>query len=79
MVKKYGADPLRYFMAREIVFGKDGDFSWEQFINRYNSELANDLGNLLSRATNMVKQYFDGTDSRAGRARGLRRPDEALA
>jgi methionyl-tRNA synthetase len=47
-------------MAREITFGKDGDFSWEQFINRYNSELANDLGNLLSRATSMMKQYFDG-------------------
>lgn len=60
VVEKYGADPLRYFMAREIVFGKDGDFSWEQFINRYNSELANDLGNLLSRAANMMKQYFGG-------------------
>ena len=60
VVKKYGGDPLRYFMAREIIWGKDGDFSWEQFINRYNSELANDLGNLLSRATNMLKQYFDG-------------------
>jgi methionyl-tRNA synthetase len=55
-----GADPLRYFMTREVVFGKDGDFSWDQFINRYNSELANDLGNLVSRATNMLKQYFDG-------------------
>jgi methionyl-tRNA synthetase len=61
VVKKYGADPLRYFMTREIVWGRDGDFSWEQFINRYNSELANDLGNLVSRATNMLKQYFDGS------------------
>jgi methionyl-tRNA synthetase len=60
VVEKYGADPLRYYMAREIIFGKDGDFSWEQFINRYNSELANDLGNLVSRATNMVKQYLGG-------------------
>jgi methionyl-tRNA synthetase len=60
VVAKYGADPMRYFMAREVVFGKDGDFSWEQFINRYNSELANDLGNLLSRATNMVRQYLGG-------------------
>ncbi len=59
VVKKYGADSLRYFMAREIIWGKDGDFSWEQFINRYNAELANDLGNLLSRSTNMLKQYFD--------------------
>jgi len=61
VVKQYGADPLRYFMAREIIWGKDGDFSWEQFINRYNSELANDLGNLVSRATNMLKHYFDGS------------------
>jgi len=61
VVKQYGADPLRYFMAREIIWGKDGDFSWDQFINRYNSELANDLGNLLSRVTNMLKQYFAGS------------------
>jgi methionyl-tRNA synthetase len=60
VVDKYGADPLRYFLAREIVFGKDGDFSWDQFIKRHNSELANDLGNLLSRATNMVRQYLGG-------------------
>jgi len=60
VVRRYGADPLRYYMAREVIFGKDGDFSWEQFINRYNSELANDLGNLVSRAANMVKQYLGG-------------------
>jgi methionyl-tRNA synthetase len=58
--KRYGADALRYYLAREVVFGKDGDFSWEQFIQRYNSELANDLGNLLSRACGMLTQYFGG-------------------
>ncbi len=58
--KRYGADALRYYLAREVVFGKDGDFSWKQFIQRYNSELANDLGNLLSRACGMLKQYFGG-------------------
>jgi methionyl-tRNA synthetase len=58
--KRYGADALRYYLAREVAFGKDGDFSWEQFIQRYNSELANDLGNLLSRACGMLKQYFGG-------------------
>lgn len=70
--KRYGADALRYYLAREVVFGKDGDFSWEQFIQRYNSELANDLGNLLSRACGMLKQYFGGNipgkAERAGRA-----------
>lgn len=60
LARKYGADSLRYYLCREIVFGKDGDFSWEQFIQRYNSELANDLGNLVSRTCGMVKQYFKG-------------------
>jgi methionyl-tRNA synthetase len=69
--KKYGADALRYYLAREVVFGKDGDFSWEQFIQRYNSELANDLGNLLSRACGMLKQYFRGDiPARGERAEG---------
>ena len=58
--KNYGPDSLRYYLAREVIFGKDGDFSWEQFIQRYNSELANDLGNLLSRTCGMLKQYFGG-------------------
>lgn len=57
--KSYGPDSLRYYLAREVVFGKDGEFSWEQFIQRYNSELANDLGNLVSRTCGMLKQYFD--------------------
>jgi len=60
LARKYGPDSLRYYLAREIVFGKDGDFSWEQFIQRYNSELANDLGNLVSRTCGMIKQYFGG-------------------
>ncbi|MGQ9603372.1 MAG: methionine--tRNA ligase [bacterium] len=60
LARKYGADALRYYFCREIVFGKDGDFSWEQFIQRYNSELANDLGNLMSRTCGMLKQYFNG-------------------
>jgi len=58
--KKYGPDSLRYYLSREVIFGKDGDFSWEQFLQRYNSELANDLGNLVSRTCGMIKQYFDG-------------------
>jgi methionyl-tRNA synthetase len=60
LARKYGADALRYYLCREIVFGKDGDFSWEQFIQRYNSELANDLGNLMSRTCGMLRQYFNG-------------------
>ena len=60
LAEKYGPDSLRYYLAREVVFGKDGDFSWEQFVKRYNSELANDLGNLVSRNCGMLTQYFGG-------------------
>ena len=51
---KYGTDPLRAFLFREVPFGQDGDFSMESFKNRYNSDLANNIGNLLSRTLNMA-------------------------
>jgi methionyl-tRNA synthetase len=60
MVDTYGADAFRYFVLREVPFGLDGDFSTETFITRFNTELANDLGNLLSRVMTMVGKYFDG-------------------
>jgi methionyl-tRNA synthetase len=55
-----GADALRYFLLREIVFGQDGSFSFDALIGRYNSDLANGLGNLASRTLNMIQQYRDG-------------------
>ncbi|MEX2260922.1 MAG: methionine--tRNA ligase [Bryobacteraceae bacterium] len=55
-----GADGLRYFLLREIVFGQDGGFSYDALIGRYNAELANGLGNLVSRTLTMIKQYRDG-------------------
>jgi methionyl-tRNA synthetase len=55
-----GADALRYFLFREIVFGQDGGFSYDALVNRYNAELANGLGNLASRTLTMIRQYRDG-------------------
>ncbi len=57
---KYGNDALRYFLLRDIQFGKDGDFSEKKLINRINADLANDLGNLLNRTIAMINQNFDG-------------------
>ncbi len=55
-----GVDALRYFLLREIVFGQDGSFSFDALVGRYNSDLANGLGNLASRTLNMIQQYRGG-------------------
>ena len=58
--KKYGADVLRFFLMREITYGLDSDFTEERLIERYNADLANDLGNLTSRVLAMAARYFNG-------------------
>jgi methionyl-tRNA synthetase len=88
---RFGADPLRLFLMKEIAFGNDGDFSWERYHERYNVDLANNLGNLVSRVSAMAQQYRGGrvspTSVGSGRLRQVadsegkvyRRAMEALA
>ncbi len=61
IVKAVGIDPLRYFLLRETVFGQDGSFTYDALVTRYNSDLANGLGNLASRTLSMIRQYRNGT------------------
>jgi methionyl-tRNA synthetase len=70
--EKFGPDPLRLYLAREIAFGQDGDFSWERFEARYNADLANNLGNLVSRVASMAEKY------RGGLLRAPSSPSDAL-
>lgn len=61
VVSQYGPDPIRYYLMRTSGFGADGDFTWDDFIRRYNGDLANGLGNLVSRTLGMITLYCNGT------------------
>src|SRR5262245_42812844 len=61
LVADFGADALRYFLLREMAFGQDASFSDEAFLTRYNADLANDLGNTVSRVAALCRQSFGGT------------------
>ena len=60
VIERYGLDAYRYFLLRDVPFGLDGNFSEESIIKRYNSDLANDLGNLVYRTITMIEKYFKG-------------------
>jgi methionyl-tRNA synthetase len=60
LIETFGSDGYRYYFMRDVSFGLDGEFSWEGMVARYNSDLANDLGNLVSRVTTMIDRYVAG-------------------
>jgi methionyl-tRNA synthetase len=75
-----GADALRYFLMREVVFGQDGAFSFDALVQRYNADLANGLGNLASRTLSMIGRYFEGkVPYPSGRAAHTKGDDEIAA
>ncbi len=74
-----GADALRYFLLREVVFGQDGSFSFDALVQRYNSDLANGLGNLASRTLTMINYYFKGEVPYPSHAAARTTADDAIA
>ena len=82
ILKTFGPDPLRYFLLREVPIGLDGNFSHEGFLHRVNSDLANDLGNLVHRTLTMIQGYFNGLieegDKEQEKDKDIRKAFEAL-
>lgn len=79
LAEKFGADPFRYFLMREMNVGQDSDFSMDLFATRYTSDLGNDLGNLVSRLLNMLKRYCGGVVAPASVEEDFEKSLKALA
>ena len=73
--KRFGPDPLRLYLTKEVPYGGDGDFTWERFEEKYNADLANNLGNLVNRVASMTERYRQGSI----RAPGVTSPSLAAA
>lgn len=78
LIDAFGSDGYRYYFMRDISFGGDGDFSWEAMVARYNSDLANDFGNLASRVLNMISRYLDGTVPRVPEEAEMTLPEQSM-
>jgi methionyl-tRNA synthetase len=78
-VRRFGLDAVRYFVFREMVFGQDANFTDEALLTRHNADLANDLGNLVSRALTMIHRYAEGVVPTADLQLLTREPERALA
>lgn len=79
LADEFGVDATRYFLLREVPFGNDGDFSLQHFKQRFNTDLANDIGNLFSRALNMCDKYFQSVQPALTSAALTERDKELLA
>ncbi|CAN5605833.1 methionine--tRNA ligase [soil metagenome] len=78
LLPTFGSDGIRYYLMREVSFGLDGNFSWESMVARYNSDLANDFGNLVSRVLTMIGRYLEGRIPQAPSPAELQPSDDAL-